>query len=152
MGRVLRWESVMHNSNVELACSEGNPPRTRSEAEIRIDQLVKDIQAIDIDLGDSEKRQRAAEENDGAYFRWRKKAVRAKNAKSDELRFLKRWIYTQRDNLVIQQGQIEPNNPSSVLRAACGLLLKLRREGFEFEPEELGLIKVIENATLNLTT
>lgn len=68
------------------------PPTDLTDGTDRKFRLVAEIEEIDAQLRDKDKRKEMGED---AWFRWRKKAIWAKTHRSQDLRFTKQWLTTQ---------------------------------------------------------
>ena len=69
-------------------------PTTTDDAEERATNLLNDIEKINIQLGDRDRRSPETGErlHDREYWLWRSKALRVRTNKLKEYRQLKRWL------------------------------------------------------------
>lgn len=121
------------------------PPISIEDAENQILALLVDINEIEAQLGDRDKKDSTGSRLWGEdYWSWRTKANSARVAKINHRAKLKKWIKDQRQN--VRENMAEEAKSSGLqglIVATTDLLHKLASEGVEFTDQEQGLIDAL---------
>ena len=103
--------------------------------------LLLEVQRLEQTLGD---RRRCYESNPYAsaqeYGEWRRRANNARTKLVASYRRFKSYCREQRQQVVIDCGDFDPEDSSSLLRAARELLHRLRDDGVDLEDKELAVV------------
>lgn len=114
-------------------------PTSLEDALTRHRALVYDINVIQMQLGDESRRERMG----GEFTSWKMKAMGARLNKVDEILYLKDWVKARR--AALQAGiQADRSDPTSLIAAARNVLLNLKRDNVDFDPEELAVLDALD--------
>jgi len=114
-------------------------PTSLEDAQARHRALVYDINVIQMQLGDDSRKDRMAAE----FASWKMKALGARLNKIDELMFLKDWVKARR--AALQVGVVaDRSDPTALIAAARNVMLNMKRDGVEFDPDELTVLDALD--------
>jgi len=120
-------------------------PVSLEDAQARHRALVYDINVIQMQLGDGSRRGRMGPE----FSAWKLKAMGARLNKVDELMFLKDWIKARR--AALQVGiKADISDPTALIAAARNLLVSLKHDGVDLDPEELAVLDALDAYCMHL--
>ena len=116
-------------------------PRSISECKERLDKLQIDRERIERQLGECRDRDLIEKR-----WRWRNKAKTALRFKTEEYRFLKKWLGRERRDRLIAASSLDPDpeDPVTLLATCMNIMIDLKRDDC-LNPGELELLETVKN-------
>jgi len=144
---------LSYNPDTEEALGDDisfEPPESLEGARRRKGKLQDDIESIQFQLSDPNKKEKGERMPSKKYHKWRKYAVKALTAKKRELRFAKRWIRNRQDQLASKKYGVDLEDTEELLVSASNLLQEKIQQRCDFSEEELMLANMIRNRVMGI--
>ena len=124
------------------------PPESLEEARSQKAKLQDDVESIQYQLSDQDKKKDGKRMSPKQYHKWRKYAVKALTAKKRELRFVKRWIRDRQKQIASKKYDVDSGSTEELLAAASNLIVDKIKQGCEFSDQELVLANMIRDRVI----